>query len=267
MRRSLAGLLLGLAAVFASLALSGLWLQLASFSTSRTPSAAREILADADIRNDIARVVAEATAPTLGQNPAVVQKVVAANAATREGSELLAAVIADAHARLIGASSKPVVLTAEKMVPLVGYQIVATVAPATISVPRVAAISTTRRVVKWMVPISGAVAVLLIIVGFAAHPERAELLRSVSFLLLGTAILLVIIGYIVPALILPLFSKDPWVAILPRLVRHSLSLLTVVTLILILSGLGCLAASGATRRRDRWSQPVRTRYNEQRRWS
>ncbi len=267
MRRSLAGLILGLAAIFASLAISGFWLQFTAFSPSRTPGATQNVLRDDTIRNEIARVIAEATAPTLGQNPAAIQKVVRAGAATREGSELLEGVVADAHSRLIGNSSKPVVITAEQMVPLVGNEVVATVADAIVDVPTVTAISTTRQVLKWLIPISGGLAVLLIALGFAAHPERAELLRSISFLLLGTALMLVIIGYIVPALILPLTTKSPWVGVLPKVASHSLPRLLLVLLILIVSGLGCLAASGATKRRDRWSSPVRTRYSEQRRWS
>jgi hypothetical protein len=266
-RRSLAGLLLGIAAALGSLALSGLWLQLTAFSPARTSGAAHDVLSDDGIRNEVARVIAEATAPTLGVNPAAIQRVVASGAATGEGSDLLEGVVADAHASLIGTRTKPVLITAEQMVPLVGNQIVATVQPATVTVPAVSAITTTRNVVKWMVPITGAAAVLLIIVGFAAHPERAELLRSISFLLLGSAIMLVLVGYIVPALILPLFSKDPWVAILPSVARHSLPRFMVAMFTLIVSGLACLAASGATRRRDRWSQPSRTRYNPQRRWS
>ena len=267
MRRSLAGLLLGIAAALGSLALSGLWLQLTTLSPGRTPDAAHEVLSDVGIRNEVAKVIAQATAPTLGQNPAAIQKIVMAGAATGEGSRLLAEVVADAHARLIGVSKKPIVVTPELMVPLVGNQIVAEVQPAVIKVSTVAAISITRRVVKWMVPITAAAAVLLVIVGFFAHPERAELLRSLSYLLLGAAILLVIIGYIVPALILPLFSKDPWVAILPRLASHALGPFMVTMLILVMSGLGSFAASAATRRRDRWSQPARGHYKQPRRWS
>jgi hypothetical protein len=265
-RSSLAGLLFGVAAMMGSLAVSGLWLQSTALSPAPSQGDARAVLVDNDLRTEIAKVIADATAPTLGQNPAAVQKVVAAGITTGEGSDLLAGVVADAHARLIGSSTKPVLITAEQMVPLVGYELAATVAPVTVDVPKVGALSITRQVLRWLVPLAAVAAILLIIIGFAAHPERSELMRSLSYLLLGTALLLVIIGQLMPSLILPLFSKTVWMAILPRLAGESVRGLVIAVIALVIAGIGSLVASGATRRRDRWSQPIRTRYNEQRRW-
>ncbi|MEI7617321.1 MAG: hypothetical protein WCK14_01775 [Actinomycetota bacterium] len=267
MRNSLSGLLLGAAAALGSLALGGAWLQLTSFSTGRSYNTSHQVLRDAAIRNEIGQVVAQAAAPTLGQNPALVQQVVAAGAATGEGSDLLAGVIAQAHAHLIGASTKPVFITAEQMVPLVGNQLAATVAPAAIAVPTIGAMSTTRQVLNWLVPISGAAATLLILAGLATRPNRAEQLRALSVLLLGTALMLVIFGFIVPALILPLFSDNAWASILPNMARTTLGRLMLAAALIGLGGAACLASAAAARRRDRWSQPIRTRYTEQRRWS
>ena len=273
MRRSLAGLLFGLAAIVGSLAVSGFWMQYTAFSPDHTKSAAHAVLADNDIKAAVAKGIAEATTPLLNTDPAhpvtanEVQAIVIAGAGTAQGSNLLAQVVADAHARLIGASNKPVQITAAEMVPLVGNELAATVPTVTLDVPKVTALSVMRQVLKWLVPIAGGVAILLILLGFAAHPERAELLRSLGFLLLGMALLLAIIGYVVPALVLPLFSKNVWVGALPRLARDSLPLLAGLVFVLVGIGLGCLAAAGATRRRDRWSQPIRTRYNDQRSWS
>ena len=266
-RNSLSGLLFGAAAALGSLALGGAWLQVTSFSTGRSNDTSHQVLSGAAIRNEIALVVAQATAPTLGQNPALVQQVVAAGAATGEGSDLLAGVIAEAHAHLIGESTKPVFITAEQMVPLVGNQLAATVAPAAIAVPTVGAMSTTRQILNWLVPISGAAATLLLLAGLATRPNRAEQLRALSMLLLGTALMLVIFGFIVPALILPLFSDDPWATILPSMARDTLGRLMLAAAFISLGGVACYAAAAATRRRDRWSQPIRTRYTEQRRWS
>lgn len=253
--------------------MSGFWLQYTAFSPGHTTSAAQAVLGDSEITAVIAKDIAEVTTPLLNVDPAhpvtvnEVQAVVVAGAATAEGASLLARVIADAHARLIGASDKPVQITAAEMVPLVGNELAAKVPAVTLDVPKVTALSMTRQILKWMVPIATALAILFVLLGFAAHPERAELLRSLGFLLLGMALLLAIIGYIVPALILPLLSKDVWIGVLPKLARDSLPLLIGLIFVLVGTGLGCLAASGATRRRDRWSQPIRTRYNDQRNWS
>ena len=248
-------------------------MQYTAFSPGHTKRAAHAVLADNDIKAAVAKAIAEATTPLLNTDPAhpvtvsEVQAIVIAGAGTTEGSSLLEQVVADAHAHLIGSSTAPVQITAAEMVPLVGNQLAATASTITLPVPKVTALSIIRRVLKWMVPIAGIAAILLIMVGFAAHPERAELLRSLGFLLLGMALLLAIIGYIVPALVLPLLSKDVWIGALPRLARDSLPLLIGLVFLLVGVGLGCLAASGATRRRDRWSQPIRSRYNDQRSWS
>ena len=267
MRRSLAGLLFGLASIVGSLAVSGFWMQFTAFSPSHTRAAAHVVLGDSAIKNEIAKAIAVAVAPQIGVNPLDLQQAVVVAAGTTPGAELLEGVVADAHARLIGASDKPVQITPQQMVPLVGNEVAAVVPAVTLPVPEVSALSIIRQVLKWLVPIAAGLTVLLLILGFAAHPERAELLRSMAFLLLGMATVLALIGYIVPALILPLLSKNVWMGAVPRLARDSLPLLIGSMFVLVGAGFACLAAAGAVKRRDRWSQPLRTRYNEQRRWS
>ena len=267
MRRSPAGLLFGLASVLGSLAVSGFWLQFTALSPGHTKAAAHAVLADGDIKNAIASAVADATAAQLGQDPALVRSIVTTGAGTAEGADLLSQIVADAHARLIGASTKPVQITAAEMVPLVGNELAATAPTITLDVPRVSALSMLRDILKWLVPITGGAAIVSILLGFAAHPDRAELLRSLGFLLLGVAVLLMIIGYIVPVLVLPLLSKNVWIGALPRLANDSVPLLIGMMLALVGTGLGCLIAAGFVRRRDRWSQPIRSRYPEQRRWN
>ncbi len=268
-RRSLAGLLFGLASIVASIALSSFWLQYTAFSPDHTKSAAKAVLEDTAIKNQVAKLIADNTAAQLGQqDPAPLQKLIFANLQRSQGAELLADVVAAAHAKLIGASDKPVQITPAQIVPLVGNQAAATAPTITLPVEKVTALSIMRQVLKWLVPIAGGLALVLILLGFAAHPERSELLRSLGFLLLGMALLLVIIGYIVPTLILPLLTKNVWVGAVPRLAADSLPLLIAMTLTLTGAGLGCLAGAAASKRRDRWSQPIRrTSYREERRWS
>ena len=270
-RRSLAGLLFGLASIAGSLALSAFWLQFTAFSPGHTRGAAKAVLEDSDIKNEVAKLIAQNTAAQIGTDPASiaqVQKLVAQNLQRAEGAKLLADVVADAHAKLIGASDKPVQITPDQFVPLVGTQAAAMAPTITLPVPKVTALSVMRQVLRWLVPIAGGLAVVLLLLGFAAHPEKQELLRSLGFLLLGMALLLVVIGYIVPTLILPLLTKNVWVGAAPRLAADSLPLLIGLALLLIGGGLGCLAASAASRRRDRWSQPIRrSSYREERRWS
>lgn len=274
-RRSLAGLLFGFASIVGSLALSGFWLQFTAFSPDRTRSAAEAVLEDGDIKNEIARLIANntvmqlnASTATVGIDPEPVRQLVFDNLKTAQGANLMADVVADAHARLIGSSDKLVQITPEQMVPLVGNEVAMSAPTITLPVEKVAALSVMRETLKWLVPIAAGLALVLVLLGFAAHPEKPELFRSMGVMLLGMALLLVVIGYIVPTLILPLLTKNVWVGAVPRLAADSLPLLAGLTLLLVGAGVGCLAGASASRRRDRWSQPIRrTSYREERRWS
>jgi hypothetical protein len=274
-RRSLAGLLFGFASIFASLALSGFWLQFTAFSPDHTRSTAKAVLGDSDIKNEIARLIANTTVTqinastgTAGIDPEPIRLTVYDNLRTTEGSALLADVVADAHAKLIGASDDPVEITPEQMVPLVGNEIAMNAPTIVLPVEEVGALSVMREVLHWLVPVAAGLAAVMLILGFFTHPEKAELLRSLGILLLGMALLLLVIGYVVPTLVVPLLTDNVWVGAVPRLAADSVPLLLGLTLLLVGGGVGCLAGASASRRRDRWSQPIRrTSYREERRWS
>lgn len=267
-RRSLASLLFGFAAIAGSLALSGFWLQYTAFSPGHTRSTAAAVLEDTDIKNELAKAIATATIAQIPQFTAVdIQSIVVQTANTGQGADLLAGIIADAHARLIGASKKPVEITSDQLVSILRDERVAVVPTIELPIPEIGALSAMRQILKWLVPITAGLTLLLIVLGIAAHPEKPELLRSLAFGFFGLALLLVIIGYVVPAFVVPLFTSNVWVNALPRLARDSLPLLFGLTLLLCGAGLGCLAGGAASKRRDRWSQPIRrTSYREERRW-
>src|SRR3954471_269783 len=271
-RRSLAGLLFASAAVLASLALSAFWLQFTAFSPDHTHSAARAVLQDKDIKNEVAQIISNATAAQLRPgDPAAAQainSIVLQVANTAQGAGLMADIVADAHARLIGARDEPVEITSEDLVAITRDQQAVVVPAITLEVPKVTALSIMREVLKWLIPIAAGLALVFMILGFAAHPEKFEMLQSLGFLLIGMALLLLLIGYVVPAFVIPLFTDNVWIGAMPRLARDSLGLLLGIMLLLIGAGLGCLAAAAASRRRDRWSQPIRrTSYRGERRWS
>lgn len=267
-RRSLAGLLFGLASIVGSLAVSGFWLQFTVFNPGHTRSTAQAVLQDKEIKTQVAKVIADATAAQLGLPQSTVQALVFSNIDRAEGAKLLANVVSDAQAKLIGSSEKPVQITPAQMIPLVGNQLAASAPTVTLPIEKVSALSTIRQVLKWMVPIAGLLAIALLLLGFAAHPEKAELLQSLGVLLIAIAGVLVLIGYVVPTFVLPLLTKNPWVGAAPRLAADSLPLLVALVLLLAGAGLACLAGAAASKRRDRWSQPIRrTSYREERRWS
>ena len=268
-RRSLAGLLFGLASIAASLAVSCFWLQYTAFSPGRTRDAVSAVLEDKEIKNEVAKLIADATAAQLPEIPPVqLQLNIIQVLNNKAGSKLLADIVSEAHARLIGERKEPIQITPQQLVEIVRDERAYVLPPLTLPVPKVAALSVMRQVLKWLVPIAGGIAVLLIALGFAAHPEKSELMHSLAFLLFGIALLLIFIGYVVPTFVVPLFTDNVWVGALPRLANDSLPMLLILALLLCGGGLACLIGATASKRRDRWSQPIRrTSYREERRWS
>ncbi len=71
-----------------------------------------------------------------------------------------------------------------------------------------------------------------------------------GFLLLGLAVMLLIIGYVVPTFVLPIVTDNVWVGALPCSRPRILALLVGMMLLLAGGGLACLAAAAASKRRD-----------------
>lgn len=268
MRRTLAGLLFGIAYLCAALAISGWVLQRSAFDPDRTASAAAVILGDTGIKNELIDVVASTTAAQLGQDQATVRATIRSVAETEPGAALMAQILHDAHAHLIGQQLGPVQITGPQMVQIVRNEAVAEIPPVTLPVPRITVLDWMRKLLVWLVPIAALAALVFALIGLTAHPERTALVRSLGFGLLLLAVLVAVLGYIVPRFVLPLLSDSPWAHIPILLSNDSLPLLIGVELLLVGAGVALLASSGAMRRRRRWSAPVSTyRYNEERRWS
>ena len=141
-RRSLAGLLFALAATLGSFAVSGFWLQQTAFSPEHTRGAAKAVLEDTDIRNEIATLIANATAAQLPEIPPVeLQARIVQIAQSDAGAALLADIIGDAHSRLIGARDTPVQVTSQELVEVVRDERAFVVPTITLEVPKVTALS------------------------------------------------------------------------------------------------------------------------------
>jgi hypothetical protein len=267
-RRGLAGLLFGIAYTCASLALSGWLLQRVAFSPNHTADAAEVVLNDAAIKDQLAHVIADATAAQLQSDPATVQALVEQVADHPEGAKILAKVIHDAQAKLIGASDAPVVITPDQLVQVVRNEQVGTLPPIELPVPRVAALDVTRSVLHLLVPITALAAVAFAVLGALAHPDKTALLRSLSFGLLLLAMLVVVLGYVVPSFLVPVLSDNVWARVPRQLASDELPLMIGLVLVLVGGAGACFAGAGMLTRRRRWGAPVSTyRYNEERRWN
>lgn len=268
MRRTLAGLLFGIAYLSASLAVGGWLLQRTAFDPARTADAADVVLADSAIKNQLVDLIADATAEQLGLEQGATRALVRSVVETKPGADLMGEILHDAHAHLIGEQSEPVQITSQQMVQIVRNEAVGELPPITLPVPKVTVLDVMRRALTWLVPIAAIVAVIFLVIGLMAHPERAALLRSLGLGLLLLAALVAVLGYVVPRFVLPLLSDSPWANVPIYLADNSLKLLIGLELLLIGAGVALLAGSGAMRRQRRWSTPVSTyRYNEERRWS
>ena len=267
MRRTLAGLIFGIAYVCASIAISGWLLQRSAFDPDRTGDLADVVLQDNRIKTQITNTIADAVSSQRGLDKTAVRQTVASVASTPQGAEFLSKVLHDAHARLIGQLKGPVRITGDQMVQLVRNQIVADMPSVTLPVPRVTALDRIRRILRWTIPFTALFAIGFFVIGFMLHPNRSALVHSLGYGMVLLALLIAVLGYIVPRFVVPSFSDSIWADVPARLANDSLPLLVGLAILLGGGGLMLLLGTGLLRRRRRWNAPVSTyRYREERRW-
>jgi len=267
-RRTLAGLIFGLAYVCASLAISGWLLHRAAFDPGRTGDLADVVLQDDRVKAAVADTIADAVADQRGLDKATVRQTIATVADTPQGAALFAKVLHDAHARMIGESKAPVRITGEQMVQLVRNQIVGDMPAIVLPVPHVSALDRIRTVLRWMIPFGALFAVGFFVIGFMLHPNRSALVHSLGYGLVLLALLIIVLGYLVPRFALPALSDSFWADVPARLANDSLPIVIAVVVVLATGGMMLLVGTGLLRRRRRWNSPVSTyRYREERRWN
>ncbi len=276
MRRTLAGLLFGLAYVFASLTLAGFLLERSAFDPEYSAEHADVILGDPEISAELATVIADSLAlqaqaispndPNLTQQ--ALRDRVALVAGTQPGAALLAEIVHDAHAKLIGEQAEPVTISARQLVDATQNEAVAVAQPIEVPVPTVGVLDFIDGWLGWLVPIAGIATLALFGMGLAAHPERSALFRSLGLGLLLLGLVAALVGYVIPKFGIPALSDSSWANLPATLADDALPLLVGLELLLVSVALALLAGTGAMRRRKRWSTPVNTyRYQEERRWS
>jgi hypothetical protein len=266
-RRTLAGLIFGLAYVCASLAISGWLLHRSAFDPSRTGDMASVILKDSRIKAEISNTLADAVSKQRGLDKAAVRQTIAAVADTPQGAVLFSKVLHDAHARLIGQLRGPVRITGDQMVQLVRNQVVGDMPSITLPVPRVSSLDLIRRILRWTIPFGALLAVGFFVIGFMLHPNRPALVHSLGYGMVLLALLIAVLGYIVPRFVLPAFSDSIWADVPARLANDSLPLLVGLAILLGVGGFMLLVGTGLLKRRRRWNAPVSTyRYREERPW-
>ena len=271
-RRSLAGLLFGISFACACVAISGFLLERTAFSPADTADTAGVVLQDQAIQEELVRVISQSTANQMYPGDPAAADVIIQNitivASTGPGAALLAGVVHDAHAMLIGDTDEPVQISPVQLVQVTRDERAAALPALTIDVAQVGALALANDVLDWLVPISALVAVVFFVLCLVARPERPALIRTLGLGMLVLAAAIVIFAYVVPRFLPTLLSDSPWANIAPRLADDALPLILGTALLLTGGGLALFVSSNRMGRSTRWSTPVSTyRYREDRRWS
>jgi hypothetical protein len=268
--------LFGLAYACAGLTIAGFLLQRTAFDPDRSAGAADVVLQDDAIREELVTLISDAVSSQLGplapNDPTLTDAAVRARveqvASTTAGADLMAEIIHDSHAHLIGQQKEPVTITPQQLVDATQMQAAAQLPALTLDVPTVGVLNFFRTALKWILPIAAIATLALVVLGLAAHPERGALFKSLGLGLLLLAVMVALFGYVVPKWVIPALSDSPWAGLPAALADDSLGLLIGLELLLVGAALALLAGTGAMRRRQRWSTPVSTyRYQEERSWS
>lgn len=257
-----------IASVLVALAIGAWWLERVAFSPADDREVARAVLADEQIRGQIASIVAAADAPILEQSATQLKDFIEQIALIPDGAALMSTIVADGHARLIGANDELVLITADQQVTIVRDERVGEAAPLTLPVQRVGTVSFLGDWLGWLALVLAGAGLLALLAGIVLRPERGEGTFALGVGLATLAGSLLVFGYLVPLALLPAFSDDPWMAVFPRLAGHhrNLTVLLAVTAL----GLAAVVVFGTSSRRQRRqsSTPLNVaRYRDDRSWS
>jgi hypothetical protein len=270
-RRGLAALFFFIAAVCLALAAGGWWLQRVAFTDDLSADVVDVAMEDDEIRAELARISANATAATVGIPPLELRTQIEAflQADNPEIRAALETVLADSHARLIGRRDEPVQITGPQLVPIVRDEHVAVLPPVTLPVNEIAALNVVRIGLNWFVPVAAVAGGVALLLGLVAHPRRADAVYGIGVFCLLAAAAAVVLGYLLPAFVVPELSDNIWLAIVPAVASTALPLVLGAAVVLVAAALALMAASAAVdRRRRSWDKPIAVHpHADQRRWS
>lgn len=268
MRRSLGGLILLISGALFAIAISTFWLDRVAFTPEVDTDATYAIMADEDIRLQVASVIAGADAAELGVSPADLKVLVTQIARIRDGATEMRVFTAAAHERLIGDNDAAVVITPAEQVQITRTERAAVLPPITLPVERVGVFDVLASITSWTWIITFALGALTLLLALVLRPERGEYAFAFGATCAVTGVLLVVLGYLVPAFVFPSFSDDIWVGVFPSLATHRRSITLVVAVALVAIGAAAVLFTGGGRQRRQRSTPLAaTRYREQQRWS
>lgn len=275
MRRGLAGLLFVIAGVLLAVAAGGWWMQRVVFDTSMSSKVATAIFDHDVLRDQVAGAIGGATAERLGRSPEqMTAEIVSAFpglVGDTQARGVLSDIIAQAHAVAIGDRDDPVAITGPQMVPIVRNQVVADLPTVTLAVEEISWLSAVRTTLTFLVPVAAILGLIAVVLGFLAHPTRADVVFGLGVLFIGAAVSTFLLAYVVPAYAVPALTDDGWADVVPTVAESQRGVIGAAAVASALVGCALVFGSAGFRRRKTkgWSAPVRqARYStEQRQWS
>lgn len=256
------------AAVLVALSIGSWWLRQVAFSPSNDSNVTYSILGDEQIRGQIATIISGANAPILSQSPAELREFIEEIARIPEGAALMSDFVGNSHERVIGTFDRRVVITAQEQVNIVRNELVGEANSLTLPVQRVSSMAFLH---DWLGRFAIgllALAVLTALAGVFLRPERGEGTFALGALFAATAASLLVFGYLVPLLLLPAFSDDPWMGVFPRLANHHRNLTLLLTVVSLVVAALIVFGTSSRRQRRQHSTPLNVgRYRDDRSWS
>jgi hypothetical protein len=267
-QRSFAGLFFGAAFLCACCAISGFLLQRALFTPGNSRDGVETVLTDGVLRQELIDKITQAGAPSLNVSVDSLTPTVKKTLDTKAGAHLVASVVGDISAHLIGDSSAPVVVSPDVIAQVVRDERANASAPLTLDVPRVGALAIAKDVIGWVVPLAAIGIVVFMVLCVLAHPERGALVRTSGLGMLIIAALVGLFGYVVPKYVPTLLTDSVWARVLPRVADDHVTITVITVVVFAAAGVLLFGLSTRIGSRRRWSTPISTyRYREERRWS
>ena len=256
------------AAILVAVSIGSWWLQRVAFSPSNDSNVAYSILGDEEVREQVATIVAGATASALGQSAAELREFISDIALIPDGAALMGGFVSDAHGRLIGEFDGRVSIDAQEQVNIVRNELVGEANPNTLPVQEVGAMAFLNDWLGWFALAMLAIAALLGIAAVLLRPERGEGTFALGVLFAATGASLIVFGYLVPLLVLPAFSDDPWMGVFPRLANHHRNLTLLLAVGSFVAAALIVFGTSSRRERRQHSTPLNVgRYRDERSWS
>ncbi len=246
------------AAIAISVSAGSWWMQRIVFTPDDTRGTAAAILEEPDIRLEINSVVTPAAAALVGRSvPDLGTFVEEEILSTRAGAAMMGPIIEEIHERIIGnRDDEPIQITGIQMVQIVRDERVAGAAPVTVPIDPIGTLSTMRTVLGWIMPITGILGVLMLLLGIAARPERRDILRGLGEFGLALAVSMLLFGYLLPVHLLTAIDNRTWTHAVPRLASRTLPVVVGMAAIFFLAGGVLIVASLSGGKRRQWSTPL-----------